>query len=213
MHRRQLLIAAGLAPFAGAARAQRLHIEGIANPPGQITRIQDIRFENLDFEQPVGERRVPGWSLTQHAGAPAYEMVIDDRIRAGGKQSFRMRQTREEYYGFAEQRILIARGLLDDREVELSAMMRSAEVGPKGWLLTVACFSAQNASLGEFRSAPLTGTQDWRRVTVRAKVPRDTRTLSIGALLLDNGTGWLDDVEFRLAGRGASAEPAPQGGS
>lgn len=213
MHRRSLLVAAVWSAAVPPALGQRYHIEGVANPPGQINRLGDLRFANADFEAPASPGRIPGWSLLQHAGPPSYEMVIDSELRAGGQQSFRIRRTREEVYGMIEQRVLVASGLLDGRTVELSAMLRTRGVGPQGWLLMMQFLTAQNAHVGEFRSAPLTGDAEWQRVAVRAQVPKATRFVSVSAVLFDGGTGWVDDVAFAVDPRSGAAEPPTSAGS
>jgi hypothetical protein len=51
---------------------------------------------------------------------------------------------------------------------------------------------------GRETATPLTGTTDWRAVRVRVKVPDGTHKISVGAMLLDGGTGWLDDVKLNV---------------
>ena len=53
------------------------------------------------------------------------------------------------------------------------------------------------AELAEVQDPALVGTTDWQRVTVRAKLPANSDTIRVGAMLLDAGTGWLDDVQLR----------------
>ena len=47
-------------------------------------------------------------------------------------------------------------------------------------------------------AAPLTGTTDWQRRARSREVPAGTHQVSIGAMLLDGGTGWLDDVKLNV---------------
>jgi len=78
------------------------------------------------------------------------------------------------------------------RTLELSVMARPADVGPLGWVLYI------DVPGGRETAVPLTGTTDWRAVRVRVKVPAEAHKVSIGAMLLDGGTGWLDDVKLNV---------------
>jgi hypothetical protein len=53
-------------------------------------------------------------------------------------------------------------------------------------------------SMAQFRSAPLSGDQKWRDVTLRAAVPEGVIALRVTALLGDAGAGWIDDVRLRV---------------
>jgi len=53
--------------------------------------------------------------------------------------------------------------------------------------------------LKQVRSSPLSGDRDWQTVSVRAVVPDGTTLIGISAVLLDAGTGCIDDVRVRLA--------------
>jgi len=49
------------------------------------------------------------------------------------------------------------------------------------------------------RSAPsVTGTQDFRKITLRTQVPTGALEVEIAAVLSDRGTAWLDDVHLRV---------------
>jgi len=70
-------------------------------------------------------------------------------------------------------------------------MLKTKDVGPEGWGLMIL-----TSQVREF-SAKLTGTSDWQRVIVRAKLPPGTTSITIGATLLDSGSGWMDDVQLK----------------
>jgi hypothetical protein len=114
--------------------------------------------------------------------------VVDDQGTYAGHGSFRMTRTHAEVYGALTQDIAVdkAGGVF-----ELSAMLRSKDVGPEGWGLMILI-----PRLREF-SPKLVGTNDWQRVTVRAKVQHGTTSVTIGVILLDGGSGWMDDVQLR----------------
>ena len=171
-----LLLAACANPDSGARGAARV--------------IASVAVANAGFEEPGTPNRIPGWTLSQHAGVAAYEMTEDATLPFAGRASFRMRRTRSQVYGVLFQEVPI--DPYAGKTLELSAMARTADVGPLGWVLYI------DVPGGREMAAPQTGTTDWRAVRVRVKVPADAHQVSIGAMLLDGGTGWLDDVKLNV---------------
>jgi hypothetical protein len=147
---------------------------------------------NAGFEQTASDGSIPGWILEQHGGPPSYEMVIDAQGASEGHGSFRMTRTHDQVYGTIKQSIAV--GDAEGKWVELTAMMKTKDVGPKGWKLMIL-----GKGVREFSPA-ITGTSDWQRVKVRAQLPpKGTSSIFIGATLLDGGSGWLDNVELKVA--------------
>lgn len=171
-----------------------LFLVACANPdPGSHEPARsavDIPVANGGFEEPGTPDRIPGWTLSQHAGQQAYEMTQDTTAPFAGHASFRMSRVRNQVYGLLYQKIPIDR--FAGKTIELSAMARTADVGPRGWVIYIDMPGARETS------GALTGTTDWRPMRVRAKLPPDARVISIGVLLLDAGTGWVDDVQLRV---------------
>ncbi len=147
---------------------------------------------NGGFEQASSDGSIPGWTTEQHAGPVSYEMVVDDQGTYADHGSFRMTRSHDEVYGALTQDIVVDKA---GGVVELSAMLRSRDVGPKGWGLMISI-----PRLREF-SPKLTGTSDWQRVTVRATLPPGTSSVTIGVILLDGGSGWMDDVQVKAIAR------------
>ena len=170
------VLLAACAPDSGAGGATRV--------------IAKIDVADAGFEEPGAPNRIPGWTLSQHAGVAAYEMTEDATTPFAGQASFRMRRIRPQVFGLLFQEVPI--DPYAGKTLELSAMARTADVGPLGWVLYI------DVPGGREMAAPLTGTTDWRAVRVRVKVPPDAHQVSIGAMLLDGGTGWLDDVKLNV---------------
>jgi hypothetical protein len=147
----------------------------------------NIPIVNGDFEQASSDAAVPGWVTLQHNGPPSYEMVVEPAAAYAGHGGFRMTRTNPQVYGTLAQDVHVPPSV---SEVELSAMLKSKDVGPGGWKLMLIA-----GALPEY-STPMTGTTDWQHVTVRAKIKPGAKSLRIGVTLLDAGTGWLDDVRL-----------------
>jgi len=162
-----------------------------------------INLVNPGFETGMSSGKLPGWRISQHTGSEAYSMTIDTENAAEGKQSFRMERTREQVYGLIEQIVAIPEGL-NGKPMTYSAMLKTDGVGDDGWCLVVTFHGGTGAILDQKRSQPMIGTHDWSRVTVETVPPAGTRTVAAGVLLLDKGTGWIDDNQLSVV---ASAVP------
>jgi hypothetical protein len=148
-----------------------------------------IAVVNGDFEQSASDGNIPGWKMMQHAGPPSYEMAVDADGAYGGHGAFRMSRTHEQIYGSLVQDLDLPVSI--SGELELSAMMKTKDVGPEGWKLMLVIADTP------VYSPALTGNNEWQRISVRAKLPANSHSIRIGAMLLDAGTGWLDDVQLR----------------
>ena len=161
----------------------------VAAAKGPAARRTTLPVVNGGFEQAADAATVPGWIIAQHAGVQAYEMRIDPATAAEGKASFRVRRLGNQVYGSVTQ--VVAAPVSAGKTLELSARIKTADVGPGGWMLFI-------DGAGQRESKNAVGTGDWHLVKVRLKLPAAVRDVTIGALLLDRGTAWLDDVRLQV---------------
>lgn len=166
------------------------NMDSASNNVGPETTIAIV---NGDFEQIGSDGTIPGWITQQHAGPPSYEMVIDAHGPYAGHGSFRMTRTHDQVYGTLSQDVDVA-GVAGGT-VELTAMVRTKDVGPNGWKLMISGDHVRELSPAQ------TGTSEWHKVGLRAQVPVGTTRITIAATLLDGGSGWLDDVELKAVAR------------
>jgi hypothetical protein len=148
---------------------------------------------NGDFEQVSADGSIPGWTMLQHAGPPSYETAIEAQDAYAGHGSLRMTRTLEQVYGTLSQEVAIA-GKAGE-SYELSAMVKTKDVGPEGWKLMILGDRVQDYS------AAATGDSDWHPLSVRVKLPAATNSLTVGVTLLDKGSGWIDQVQLKAIGR------------
>ena len=154
----------------------------------------DLPLKNAGFEEPMVGKRVPGWSRTQHAGVRAYDVATDSSEAADGKHSISMRRTTEQAWGMIMQRV---EGKdLAGKPVELSAKLKSQDVGKLGWVM-VMTFKNHSDTLDQIRATPVTGDTKWTEVVVKGVAPANTNAIDVGFMLLDGGTGWVDHVRLR----------------
>ena len=158
----------------------------------------DIKLVNASFEEPANGARAPGWFGTQHYGPNRerdYEWAVDTDVAAEGKASYRIRRKNPQVFGMIIQGVVV--DVHAGKTLELSAMMKTDGVGPEGWVLSVNVEN-RNAVMEQVRTTPATGKHDFKRYSVRFKLPADAHELKIGVMLLDAGTGWVDDIKLRV---------------
>jgi hypothetical protein len=160
---------------------------GSASPSGKT-----IAVANADFEQASGDGTIPGWTSMMHADPGAFLVRVDADGAHQGHGSLHITRVRDEPYGMVAQDIDVTP--YAGKTLELSAMSKTRDVGAKGWKLLL----NGNAPGTMKYSTALTGTQDWQRQSVSLKVTPFVHKLTIAAILLDAGDGWLDEVELKV---------------
>lgn len=186
-----LLVACGKsAPPAPPATAKSVPAAPTAKAAQAASQVNGT-LANADFEQAATEGSIPGWTMSQHAGPRSYEMRVDTVDPYAGHASFHMTRTQPQVYGSLTQSL--DAGTYAGKTVELSAILKTHGVGPRGWGLFV---SADVPGVLE-RSPGLTGDNGWTKDTVRLNVPGNARRLTVGVSLRDAGEGWMDDVELK----------------
>jgi hypothetical protein len=151
-----------------------------------------LALVNGDFEQPAVDGNVPGWVFAHHAGVQAYALTLDTDSPAQGKASAKMTRTQPQVYGSITQ-VLPLKGY-SGKTVRATAKMKSDGVGEKGWKL----FLSARGQHENVYSEAMTGTTPWKEVTVEVKITPEVDQLTVGAILLDGGTGWVDDVRVYI---------------
>ena len=176
--------------FSLAALASLMLVTGVAVHAAPT----EIKLVNPSFEEPASGVRAPGWSPTQHTGPERnYEWAVDSQTASDGKSSYRIKRLSPQAFGMINQAVIVAEHA--GKTLEFSAAMKTDAVGAEGWLLNVN-IETRNTILEQVRSAPVTGKKDWVRAAVRFKLPANAYELKLGVMLLDSGTGWVDDVKL-----------------
>lgn len=167
----------------------------------------EIALVNGGFEQGDETSTPPGWEGSQHSGVRAYEYGIDRKSPGKGKASFRIHRTQQQVYGLIQQRVDAKK--LIGKTVEATALLRSAKVGKRGFMLYVNLESGDGATLSQVRSEPMVDDTRWTRRSAKIKVTETAVTIAIGFMLRDGGTGWVDDVRLRVLDDAPAPAPTP----
>lgn len=187
-----LLCAAMLAACNSSADSGKPAAAAARRPVAPASSKSASQIVNGDFEQTAGNGSIPGWDQLQHAGPKSYEMRIDAEGPYQGHGSFHITRTHEQIYGSLVQSLDLSK--YAGKTVQLSAMFKTRDVGPKGWMLYL---SANAPGKTQF-SQPMSGTNDWQPQSVTLALPADARRVTVGAFLKDAGDAWMDNVELKV---------------
>lgn len=158
-----------------------------------------LTIQNSEFEGASINKIIPGWSNEEHAGAwggNAYEMIIDSSARTRAGNSLRVTQLHKEVYGLVHQKIAISPDAAG-KFFEFSALVKSENAGPNGWMLVVNTNSSSGI-LDQSRSTPVVGTNGWHNISVTGTIPKGTAFLDVGFLHLGSGTGWATEPTLEI---------------
>jgi hypothetical protein len=165
---------------------------GPAANPAAAPSDKTVKVSNSGFEQAGDDGTIPGWTPMMHADPASFRIGIDAETAHQGHASLHIARVHNEPYGMIAQDVDAA--AYTGKTLELSAMSKTREVGTEGWKLLI----NGNAPDTLVYSEPLTGTHDWQRQSVRLKLTPLVKKVTVGAILLDGGEGWLDDVELKV---------------
>ena len=155
---------------------------------------REIPIVNASFEVKAdADGGIPGWTLFQHAGVPAYVASIDETTHADGHASARVTRTREQVFGSLAQTVQVTG--LAGKTVELSAMLKTQDVTDGGWRLQLV---QNSAGIAPAISHNYMGTSDFTLVSVRTQIAAATTEVEISASLQGGGTAWIDAVHLRV---------------
>ena len=160
---------------------------------------RQLPLNNPGFEEQAAAESIPGWVIEEHVGPPgevAYEVTMDSGASFGSSQSLRLTRLTKQVYALVHQTVPVPSDAAG-KQLTFSARLKTRDVGPDGWVMMVAMNGAQGC-MGRVMSKPLTGTSGWQRVDLAVTIRPGTRSVDVGFLLLDSGTGWADDASLTL---------------
>jgi uncharacterized protein YcfL len=159
-----------------------------------LPKTTPLPLKNPSFEE--SDQHVKSWGFSQHAGEPSYLVSIDTNESTEGKNSYRIERKLVQAWGMINQWLPLENAI--GKSVTLSAMVKSENLGPKGFDLSLVFRKANRKYISAVDSAIVTGSNGWQRIEVTSIVPAHTAHLQITAVLNDAGTAWLDDVELSI---------------
>jgi hypothetical protein len=160
------------------------------------TRDSALQIVNGGFEDTRTPSRPFGWMPLQHVGDISYKFEHDNETATEGKRSFRIHRFAVQAYGTIKQTIVLP-PQNKYRKLELTASLKSKGTDGEGWCLIASVNAGPIQFIRQYKSTPLLGDNDWRRVKLEIPIEKGDTDIAIGATLLGDGTGWIDDVKLR----------------
>ena len=187
----------------GALAALLLGAFGIAiaadAPTGAkaATTAHAVPLANAGFEAVAGTGAgIEGWDWSVHSTPTAYTLDLDAGHPHAGKASARIRRTGNEPWGMLHQ--TLPRLEVAGRTLEFSAWLRTDKANGPGAMLVLRTLANGAVDRHVFMDPTVTGTQEWKRYSVRLAVPPGIHTVDAGAMLQGDGTLWIDDAELAV---------------
>jgi RHS repeat-associated protein len=183
---------AGLATFGNELPGVGTGVNSTRNKPTQISSVQKFvpnKVKNHDFEQTTD------WSMiVDPAGDGSVARATDQKYVGSYSLKIVKNSTTNQNYGF--QWVTIEKG----KTYTLSAYVKTSGVASATYGAVLEA-SYYNSSGGRVlvHSAPITGTNDWARLSVTFTVPADSTSTNASAapmLRYATGTAWFDCVQL-----------------
>jgi hypothetical protein len=157
-----------------------------------------------------------GWFLTGK-DPTSYAIETDTAVFHEGKSSARLASIRSPVgFGTLMQNFDASDYL--GKRLQLSAYVKADKVKNWAglWMRVDGANPNSPLAFDNMQGRPVRGTQDWKRYEIVLDIGPDAKAIAFGILLDDEGTVWLDDVQFKIVdntvpvtGGGAAAAKQP----
>lgn len=132
-----------------------------------------------------------GWAAVVHAG-DSYRIEQDQTEAFSGKRSLVIENTGEPEWGGVVQ-LFRAEGLAG-QEIELSARLKMQGVTAPGFYMMLKIMQTGRELEIVKTQGKIIGDADWKPVSLRAMLPKETTHLEVILTLEGDGRAWVDDV-------------------
>lgn len=162
-------------------------------PKGQPIALVNPSFDADD------NGRFPGWRALEHNTGNSYSFTADRSVLHSAPSSARIQRYGKEFYGLLEQRVKIAPEWVG-KTMRLSGFLKTVGATGQGGGFTLQARSGDDSILAHdhMDDRRVRGDQPWKSYSILLKLPPGTSFLSVGAMLEDDGTLWVDDLALVL---------------
>ena len=154
---------------------------------------------NFGFETGVNSDGLPdGWGRW---GTPSYDFIIDSEVKHSGNHSLRIEAHDGEITqgGFGCPRLTIPAEEYTGKTVTLKAFMKLEDVEkPIGLLLRIDGNPNETLAFDNMQRKGIVGTHDWKEYSVTVNLPKNAKTINIGAIHSGKGKLWVDDFQVSI---------------
>lgn len=152
-------------------------------------------LQNPGFEASNVAGKLSSWTRVVHSG-DSYRVDFDDNQVFGGRRSLIIKNIGNPSWGGAQQLIRAER--MAGREIELTAQAKVVGVTAPGFYVGLKIIQAG----GEWNfiklEDPVIGDVDWKKVSLRTTLPKETTHIEVNLILDGDGSAWVDDVQLDL---------------
>lgn len=143
--------------------------------------------------------RFPGWLPVEHVGVPSYSFAVDTSNPHSSPTSARIRRHGPESWGLIQQIVKVPADWIG-KTARLTGYLRSEGVVGVGGGLIVQARGASSSTIvhDHMDDRRVVGTQAWKRHQVSVVIPPDTHFIQVAAILQDDGTLWVDDLQLEI---------------
>jgi hypothetical protein len=174
----------------------------VAGTPAHAAR--EDRSGALTFETCGAAGHVREWDGSP--SGPRETLFLDSTVVHGGRYAGRIEREGTSRSSFSSYALQFPVDFPGDT-LELRGWIKLRGVSGMGGLWQRQDGRSGMLEFDNMRDRPLTGTVDWTEVRVALPLDRRARTVHVGALLVGQGTLWLDDLRLFVDGRPIAEAP------
>jgi hypothetical protein len=129
-----------------------------------------------------------------------YENFIDSSNQRDGKNVMTLKSIDTNINGFGSLMQNMKPDKYLGKKVKMTGYLKSKDVTNWAgfWLRVDQAGSQQSLSFDNMHDRPIIGTTNWKKYEIVLDVPKEASNIAFGALLIETGQIWLDNVNFEV---------------
>lgn len=129
-----------------------------------------------------------------------FEVVVDEKVKHGGKASARIDFIGEQFAGFLFLTQSFKADAYRGKRVRLSAWVKTKSPDSHAQLLFRLDALKRGPGFDNMANRPIREITDWTKYDLVLDVPEDVVALVVGVMSLNQGTIWVDDFSLEIVG-------------
>jgi hypothetical protein len=153
------------------------------------------------------ESPIPGWFLTG-SDPDDYSIDLDRAVFHSGEMSALL-EASPGARGFGTLMQTVSAGSMRGKRIRMSAYLKSDQARSAGLWMRVDGPGGAILAFDNMQNRPIKGTLPWRKYTVVLDVGDTATEVAFGALLIGQGSLWVDDFTFGEVGEDVATTDIP----
>lgn len=190
-----ILTIAFLLQFQSQEAFSRAFKEMYSFPPGQyrkMTRMVKLQKECSGMEN----SEIKGWILSG-TDKNLYKAELDDKVFHSGEKSavlYSIGESDNQHFATLMQEFQST--VYNGKRIRLSCYIKTERVTKCGVWLRIDNVYGDPIQFDNMDQRPITGTKDWNHYSIVLDVPKDSKSVHFGVLLIGEGKVWMDGFRF-----------------